>query len=100
MQGSGTRWGRRPIGAAALALILIVAWGMAVPARADLYSASKAYRKGHYAAAFKEFRTLAELGQPAAQYDLAVSRARVSNKATSTPMPGRRWRPRAGTPAV
>jgi TonB family protein len=42
------------------------------PARADLYSASVAYKKGDFPAAFAQFRELAELGQPTAQYDLAV----------------------------
>jgi TPR repeat protein len=42
------------------------------PAAADLYTAQVAYEKGHYAAAFKEFRALAELGQPLAQHNLAV----------------------------
>ncbi|MGC1520206.1 MAG: TonB family protein [Steroidobacteraceae bacterium] len=41
-------------------------------ARADLYSASVAYKKKDYADAFREFRELAELGQPRAQFNLAV----------------------------
>ncbi|MFL6600941.1 MAG: TonB family protein [Steroidobacteraceae bacterium] len=42
------------------------------PARADLIGASGAYQKGDYATAYHDFRELAELGQPTAQYDLAV----------------------------
>ena len=45
-------------------------------ARADLYSAQSAYEKKDFEAAFKEFRALAELGQPLAQYDLAIMYAR------------------------
>ena len=41
-------------------------------ARADLYTASVAYKKQDYAAAFREYRELAELGQPQAQFNLAV----------------------------
>ena len=41
-------------------------------ARADLYSAGVAYKKQDYPAAFRQFRELAELGQPQAQFDLAV----------------------------
>ena len=46
----------------------------AVPARADLYSATAAYKKGDFASAFAQFRELAELGQPAAQFDLILDR--------------------------
>lgn len=45
-------------------------------ARADLYSASQAYAKKDYVAAFNEFRVLAQLGQPRAQHILAVMYAR------------------------
>ena len=48
----------------------------AIPARADLYSAQVAYKKGDFAAAFQQFKEMAELGQPKAQYDLAVMYAR------------------------
>ncbi len=41
-------------------------------ARADLYSAGVAYHKNDFESAFKEYRELAELGQPTAQYNLAV----------------------------
>lgn len=47
-----------------------------VPAAADLVSASTAYAKGDYAKAFADFHALAELGQPTAQYDLAVMYAK------------------------
>jgi TonB family protein len=46
------------------------------PALADLVSASAAYTKGDFAKAFNDFRELAELGQPTAQFDLAVMYAR------------------------
>jgi TonB family protein len=43
---------------------------------ADLVSAGAAYQKGDFDAAFKDFRALAELGLPAAQFNLAVMCAR------------------------
>ncbi|MEP6885233.1 MAG: TonB family protein [Gammaproteobacteria bacterium] len=52
-------------------------------ARADLYSASVAYHKEDYAAAFKEFKDLAELGQPTAQFNLAVMYAKGQGTAVS-----------------
>jgi uncharacterized protein len=52
-----------------VALILVLT---AIPARADLYSAGVAYKKGDFPTAFKQFKELAELGQPDAQYALAV----------------------------
>jgi uncharacterized protein len=48
----------------------------AIPAWADLYSAQVAYKKGDFATAFKQFKELAELGQPNAQFDLAIMYAR------------------------
>lgn len=63
---------------ASVALIL-----SAVPARADLGSASAAYKKGDLAAAFEQFKELAELGQPTAQYNLAVMYARGEGIALS-----------------
>jgi hypothetical protein len=39
---------------------------------ADLYTATQAYDKGDFAGAFQQFKELAELGQPAAQLNLAV----------------------------
>src|ERR1700735_215225 len=44
----------------------------AMPASADLYSAGVAYKKADFASAFEQFKELAELGQPEAQYSLAV----------------------------
>jgi hypothetical protein len=43
---------------------------------ADLYSAELAYQKKDFPKAFEEFKELAELGQPRAQYDLAAMYAR------------------------
>ena len=54
---------------APFAAILVLA---SVPAWADLYSAGVAYQKGDFASAFQQFKELAELGQPDAQYNLAV----------------------------
>jgi TonB family protein len=55
----------------------------AVPAWADLYSAQLAYQKKNFPKAFEEFRELAELGQPRAQYALAVMYARGEGVPTS-----------------
>jgi TonB family protein len=52
-----------------VALILLLT---AIPAWADLYSAGVAYKKGDFTTAFKQFKELAELGQPDAQYALGV----------------------------
>jgi uncharacterized protein len=54
---------------AALTLFAASAW-------ADLGSASAAYKKGDFASAFRQFKELAELGQPRAQHDLAIMYAR------------------------
>jgi len=54
-----------------LVWILFVAVG-AAPAWADLYSAEQAYKKSDFKSAFLQFKELAELGQPTAQYGLAV----------------------------
>jgi TonB family protein len=51
-------------------LLMLIFAGTA--ARADLYSGQVAYAKKDYATAFNEFKQLAELGQPKAQYNLAV----------------------------
>jgi TonB family protein len=45
---------------------------LAPVAAGDLYSAKAAYEKNDYAAAFAEFRALAELGHPLAQESLAI----------------------------
>lgn len=55
-----------------LACAGFVALIFAVPVRADLHSATVAYRNGEHAKAFEEFRALAELGHPTAQFNLAV----------------------------
>jgi TonB family protein len=52
-----------------LGMLLLVA---ASPARADLYAASVTYQKGDFASAFAQYKELAELGQPEAQYNLAA----------------------------
>jgi hypothetical protein len=57
----------------ALWIALLVA---TAPAFADLYSAGVAYEKHDYKAAFEQFKELAELGQPEAQFNLAVLYAR------------------------
>jgi len=59
----------------ALAWILIAATGT-TPAWADLYSVELAYKKADYKSAFLQFKELAELGQPTAQFGLAVLYAR------------------------
>ena len=66
------------IATTAVALLFI-----AIPARADLYSAVKAYEKGDFAAAFQQFKELAELGQPQAQRSLAAMYARGEGVAGS-----------------
>jgi uncharacterized protein len=45
---------------------------IAVPAFADFNAAVDAYKKGDYVTAAKEWRTLADQGNPAAQYNLAL----------------------------
>jgi TonB family protein len=58
------------------ALITLLLFLSAIPAWADLYSARVAYKKGDFASAFEQFKELAELGQPDAQFSLAVMYAR------------------------
>lgn len=58
---------------AVVALTSLLSWA---PARADLYTASKPYEKSDFATAFKQFKELAELGQPRAQLNLAIMYAR------------------------
>jgi TPR repeat protein len=55
---------------------VMLAAALSVPVAADLVSASNAYAKGDYAKAFADFRELAQLRQPTAQYDLAVMYAK------------------------
>ena len=57
-------------------LVLLLSVLFASPAVADLVSAGAAYQKGDFDAAFKDYRVLAELGQPMAQFNVAVMYAR------------------------
>jgi TPR repeat protein len=59
----------------AASVLFMFAMG-AMPAWADLGSAAAAYKKGEFASAFQQFKELAELGQPEAQFDLAIMYAR------------------------
>lgn len=61
----------RRLGVVLLLLTAAAAWLPSV-AHADLYSASSEYEKGDYAHAFADFLTLAELGQPRAQFHVAA----------------------------
>src|SRR4029077_9099715 len=58
------------------ALLLLVAVLLCAAARADLFTAQLAYQKADYERAFKDYRELAELGQPMAQYNLAIMYAK------------------------
>ncbi len=58
------------------AWILYVAALASSPALADLFTAQTAYGKGDYERAFKDYRELAELGQPMAQHNLAIMYAK------------------------
>src|SRR5439155_11759079 len=75
-----------------VATVVLVAFAglVTTPAVADLISASTAYQKGDYAKAFRDFRELAELGQPTAQFNLAVMYAKGQGfvRARSTGMHG------------
>ena len=66
-----------------ITLVAVAAFLGSTPARADLYSATKAYEKGDFATAFQQFKELAELGQPHAQYNLAVMYTRGEGVAVS-----------------
>ena len=66
------RWAQICV-AGAFAMLATV---LSVPAAADLVSGSVAYAKGDYTKAFADFRELAQLGQPLAEYDLAVMYAK------------------------
>jgi uncharacterized protein len=57
-------------------LIALLLFLTAIRVRADLYSATIAYQKADFASAFAEFKELAELGQPKAQFNLAIMYAR------------------------
>lgn len=58
------------------AALLLAAVLWCPPAQADLFTAQLAYHKGDYEHAFKDYRDLAELGQPLAQYNVAVMYAK------------------------
>jgi|SRR5271154_125899 len=68
---------------------------MAGTVRADLYSAHVAYENHDYKKAFEEFKELAELGQPQAQYTLAVLYVRGEGVPTSLTY-GHAWAALAG----
>ena len=69
--GANTRYPR----IACAALLLFTAFTVR-PAVADLFTASTAYEAKDFDRAFKEFRALAELGQPLAQFNVAVMYSR------------------------
>jgi hypothetical protein len=52
--------------------LLLLSLLFAAPAFADLVSAEKAYQKGDYDTAFNGFLEFAKLGQPEAQFNVAV----------------------------
>lgn len=54
------------------ALSAVVALAIALPALADFQAGLDAYKKGDYVTAAKEWRPLAEAGDPAAQFDLGL----------------------------
>lgn len=64
------------IRAQSVAIAAIVMFLAAGRARADLYSADVAYQKRDFNSAFEQYKELAELGQPQAQYNLAIMYAR------------------------
>jgi TonB family protein len=66
-----------------IAVVAVASFLSSTPAWADLSSAESAYQKGDFAAAFQQFKELAELGQPHAQFDLAVMYARGEGVAPS-----------------
>jgi uncharacterized protein len=63
--------------------MLIVVLSTGGVARADMLSAETAYAKQDFPAAFAQFKELAELGKPEAQYDLAVMYAQGQGVETS-----------------
>jgi len=66
-----------------IAVVALASLLSSTPALADLYAAEKAYEKGDFAGAFQQFKELAELGQPHAQFNLAVMYARGEGVTTS-----------------
>jgi len=57
-------------------LLLTATLAVIPPAYADLFTAQLAYQKGDYERAYKDYRELAEIGQPLAQYNLAIMYAK------------------------
>ncbi|MGH8284163.1 MAG: TonB family protein, partial [Steroidobacteraceae bacterium] len=66
--------------------LLVVAALLAMPARADLYSAYVAYEKRDFETAYRQYRELAELGQPVAQLNIAGMYARGEGVPQSMPL--------------
>lgn len=56
----------------AAVLVVIAVASLARAAGADVYSASAEYKKGDYAQALSDYLALAKLGQPQAQFNVAV----------------------------
>src|SRR6202035_927395 len=52
--------------------LLTLAAGVAAPAFADFQTGVDAYQKGDYVGAAKEWRPLAEMGDPIAQFNLGL----------------------------
>lgn len=57
-------------------IFLCLAAAASSAAYADLVSAQRAFQKGDYEQAFNDYRDLAQLGQPQAQYNLAIMYAK------------------------
>ena len=53
-------------------ILLGLVFTICVDVHASMFTAQLAYSKGDYDKAFKDYRDLAELGQPTAQFNLAV----------------------------
>lgn len=75
MHTPGHRW--------SFAITAIAMLFLSSPALADLHTATEAYAKHSFVAAFAQFKELAELGQPQAQYALAVMYVRGEGVAAS-----------------
>ena len=72
MRGTRTSRARQAV---RIALIVIAA-ALSQSVSADMFSAALAYQKGDFEQAFKDFRELAELGQPTAQFNVAAMYAK------------------------
>src|SRR5581483_699823 len=68
--------GKHTMQAMSLRILVLLALTASGVSRADLLSAQLAYSKGDYEKAFQDYRDLAELGQPTAQYNLAIMYAK------------------------